>query len=86
MRIWRYHPLNLHRWDRRPLHGRRCRRRYCQEDEDADNAYSRKRAKREAIVGPAVDKGVAHEVVGLEPATLILKEVPAIKKKIPMLH
>ncbi|XP_038980348.1 U11/U12 small nuclear ribonucleoprotein 65 kDa protein [Phoenix dactylifera] len=50
-------------------------------EEDAADAWSRKRAKREAIVGPAVDKGVAHEAVGLKPATLVPKEVPVIKKK-----
>lgn len=55
-------------------------------EEDADNAYSRKRTKREAIVGPAVDKGVAHEAVGLKPATLVPKEVPMIKKKNPVLQ
>ncbi|XP_057967249.1 U11/U12 small nuclear ribonucleoprotein 65 kDa protein [Malania oleifera] len=41
----------------------------------------RKRARREAIVGPAVDKDVAHEAVGLKPATLVPKEIPMIKKK-----
>ncbi|KAG1338886.1 U11/U12 small nuclear ribonucleoprotein 65 kDa protein [Cocos nucifera] len=55
-------------------------------EEDADNAYSRKRTKREAIVGPAVDKFVAHEAVGLKPATLVPKEVPMIKKKKPVLQ
>lgn len=42
---------------------------------------SRKRAKRESIVGPAVDKNVAHESVGLKPITLGSKEVPVIKKQ-----
>lgn len=32
-------------------------------------------------MGPAVDKGVAHEAVGLKPAMLVPKEVPKIKKK-----
>ncbi|XP_058107735.1 U11/U12 small nuclear ribonucleoprotein 65 kDa protein isoform X2 [Magnolia sinica] len=53
------------------------------EEDDADekNYHSRKRTKREAIVGPAVDKAVAHEAVGLKPATLVPKEIPVIKKK-----
>ena len=51
-----------------------------------DAVQSRKRAKREAILGPAVDKGVAHEDVGLKPAALVPKEVPMIKKKIPILQ
>ncbi|KAI3706507.1 hypothetical protein L6452_24301 [Arctium lappa] len=46
----------------------------------------RKRIKREAIVGPAVDKDVAHEAVGLKPATLVPKEIPMIKKKNPVLQ
>lgn len=37
--------------------------------------------RREAIIGPAVDKDVAHEAVGLKPATLVPKEIPVIKKK-----
>ncbi|XP_022744183.1 U11/U12 small nuclear ribonucleoprotein 65 kDa protein-like isoform X5 [Durio zibethinus] len=47
---------------------------------------TRKRARREAIVGPAVDKSVAHEAVGVKPATLIPKEIPLIKKKNPVLQ
>ena len=47
---------------------------------------ARKRARREAIVGPAVDKNVAHEAVGVKPATLIPKEIPLIKKKNPLLQ
>ncbi|XP_071710800.1 U11/U12 small nuclear ribonucleoprotein 65 kDa protein [Rutidosis leptorrhynchoides] len=46
----------------------------------------RKRIKREAIVGPAVDKDVAHEAVGLKPANLVPKEIPLIKKKNPVLQ
>ncbi|KAL7246582.1 hypothetical protein ACSBR2_001643 [Camellia fascicularis] len=46
----------------------------------------RKRIKREAIVGPAVDKYVAHEAVGLKPANLVPKEIPMIKKKNPVLQ
>lgn len=42
---------------------------------------SSKRIKREAIVGPAVHKDVAHEAVGVKPATLIPKEIPVIKKR-----
>ncbi|KAE8699195.1 U11/U12 small nuclear ribonucleoprotein 65 kDa protein [Hibiscus syriacus] len=47
---------------------------------------ARKRARREAIVGPAIDKSVAHEAVGVKPATLIPKEIPLIKKKNPFLQ
>lgn len=39
----------------------------------------RKRIKREAIVGPAVNKNVAHESVGLKPAVLTPKEIPVVK-------
>lgn len=46
----------------------------------------RKRIKREAIVGPAINKDVAHEAVGLKPAILIPKEIPLIKKKNPVLQ
>lgn len=46
----------------------------------------RKRTKRESIVGPAVDKTVAHEAVGVKPATLVPKEIPLIKKKNPVLQ
>ncbi|GKV07531.1 hypothetical protein SLEP1_g19291 [Rubroshorea leprosula] len=46
----------------------------------------RKRAKRESIVGPAIDKTVAHEAVGVKPATLVPKEIPLIKKKNPVLQ
>ncbi|KAK9102320.1 hypothetical protein Sjap_019574 [Stephania japonica] len=46
----------------------------------------RKRAKQEAIIGPAIDKDVAHEAVGLKPATLVPKEIPMIKKKNPVLQ
>ncbi|PIA60549.1 hypothetical protein AQUCO_00300203v1 [Aquilegia coerulea] len=45
-----------------------------------------KRSRREAIVGPAVDKDVAHEAVGLKSASLIPKEIPMIKKKNPVLQ
>ncbi|KAJ6858352.1 hypothetical protein NC652_040815 [Populus alba x Populus x berolinensis] len=41
----------------------------------------RKRGKREAIVGPAADKDIVHEAVGLKPAPLVPKEIPVIKKK-----
>lgn len=45
-----------------------------------------KRAKRQAIVGPAVDKDVAHEAVGLKQVALVPKEKPIIKKKNPVLQ
>ncbi|KAL6342608.1 hypothetical protein AAG906_012468 [Vitis piasezkii] len=61
-------------------------------DEEVDGkAYSpgppretkpgRKRVKREAIVGPGVDKDVAHEAVGVKHATLVPKEIPMIKRR-----
>lgn len=43
-----------------------------------------KRARKEAIVGPAIDKDVAHESVGVKLATLVPKEIPMIKKKNPV--
>ncbi|CAK9150409.1 unnamed protein product [Ilex paraguariensis] len=48
--------------------------------------HKQKRIKRETILGPAVDKDVAHEDVGLKPATLVPKEIPVVKKKNPVLH
>ncbi|KAJ7971831.1 U11/U12 small nuclear ribonucleoprotein 65 kDa protein [Quillaja saponaria] len=45
-----------------------------------------KRARREAIVGPAIDKDVAHEAVGLKLATLLPKEMPVIRKRNPVLQ
>ncbi|MBA0654114.1 hypothetical protein Goklo_021188 [Gossypium klotzschianum] len=57
--------------------------------EDASSSVpksARKRARREVIVGPAIDKSVAHEAVGVKPATLIPKEIPLIKKKNPLLQ
>ncbi|XP_047327270.1 U11/U12 small nuclear ribonucleoprotein 65 kDa protein-like [Impatiens glandulifera] len=41
----------------------------------------RSKRKRETIVGPAFDKGVAHESVGLKSSVLVPKEMPIIKKK-----
>ncbi|CAM8953750.1 unnamed protein product [Rhodiola kirilowii] len=60
-------------------------------DEDMDRKLSlmkpaKKRMRTESIVGPAVDKDVAHETVGLRPATLVPKEMPMIKKKNPVLQ
>ncbi|MBA0618737.1 hypothetical protein Godav_028035 [Gossypium davidsonii] len=60
---------------------------YTQEVNDKGVPKSaRKRARREVIVGPAIDKSVAHEAVGVKPATLIPKEIPLIKKKNPLLQ
>ncbi|KAE8684057.1 neutral alpha-glucosidase AB-like [Hibiscus syriacus] len=47
---------------------------------------ARKHARREATVDPAIDRSVAHEAVGVKPATLIPKEIPLIKKKNPFLQ
>ncbi|KAJ4821821.1 hypothetical protein Tsubulata_017813 [Turnera subulata] len=46
----------------------------------------RKRRRKETIVGPAIDKDVAHEAVGLKPSSLVPKEIPIIKKKNPVLQ
>uniref|UniRef100_A0A1D1XIR6 RNA-binding protein 40 n=1 Tax=Anthurium amnicola TaxID=1678845 RepID=A0A1D1XIR6_9ARAE len=56
------------------------------EEDVTDAVHSRKRVKRGVIVGPAVDRGVTHEDVGLKPASLVPKEVPMIKKKNPVLQ
>ncbi|KAK1293993.1 hypothetical protein QJS10_CPA16g01341 [Acorus calamus] len=56
------------------------------EEDDAHGIHVRKRPKREAIVGPGVDKGVAHEAVGLKPAMLVPKEIPVIKRKKPVIQ
>ncbi|WVZ95162.1 hypothetical protein U9M48_040961 [Paspalum notatum var. saurae] len=53
--------------------------------EDVDKRKS-KRAKHESIVGPAVDKSVAHEAVGVKPAVLVSNELQVIKKKNPVLQ
>jgi U11/U12 small nuclear ribonucleoprotein 65 kDa protein len=45
-----------------------------------------KRAKHEAIVGPAVDKNVAHEAVGVKSVALVSNELQVIKKKNPVLQ
>ncbi|KAK3151508.1 hypothetical protein QOZ80_3AG0246770 [Eleusine coracana subsp. coracana] len=54
-------------------------------DEDGDKHKS-KQAKHEAIVGPAFDKSVAHEAVGVKPASLVSSERQVIKKKNPVLQ
>ncbi|KAL0422995.1 UNVERIFIED_CONTAM: U11/U12 small nuclear ribonucleoprotein [Sesamum latifolium] len=56
------------------------------EDVRGDAGPRRKRVKRQAIVGPAVDKEVAHEAVGLKQVALVPKEKPIIKKKNPVLQ
>jgi U11/U12 small nuclear ribonucleoprotein SNRNP65 len=52
--------------------------------EDVDRKI--KRAKHEAIVGPAVDKSVSHEAVGVKPAALVSNELQVIKKKNPVMQ
>ncbi|XP_078433319.1 RNA-binding (RRM/RBD/RNP motifs) family protein [Wolffia australiana] len=55
-------------------------------EEEASGANQRrKRVKRETIVGPAINRGVSHEDVGLKAVSLVPKEVPIIKKKNPVL-
>ncbi|XP_051134677.1 U11/U12 small nuclear ribonucleoprotein 65 kDa protein isoform X2 [Andrographis paniculata] len=56
------------------------------EDVQEDVGPMRKKAKRQAIVGPAVDKDVKHEAVGLKQAALVPKEKPIIKKNNPVLQ
>ncbi|XP_042381459.1 U11/U12 small nuclear ribonucleoprotein 65 kDa protein-like isoform X1 [Zingiber officinale] len=55
-------------------------------EEDAESSHRQKRRRQEAIVGPAVDRGVAHEDVGLKPVSLVPKEIPVIRKKNPVLQ
>ncbi|GAB2303155.1 hypothetical protein Dimus_037151 [Dionaea muscipula] len=51
------------------------------EEEIGNGALAgKKRIKREAIIGPSIDKDIAHEAVGLKPAALLPKEIPIIKK------
>ena len=47
---------------------------------------SSKRIKRDSILRPVVDKGVAYDAVGVKPATLTPKEIPVIKKRNPVLQ
>ncbi|KAF0921566.1 hypothetical protein E2562_009767 [Oryza meyeriana var. granulata] len=54
-------------------------------DEDVDKRKV-KRMKHEAIVGPAVDKSIAHEAVGVKHAALVSSELQVIKKKNPVLQ
>ncbi|WMV13185.1 hypothetical protein MTR67_006570 [Solanum verrucosum] len=57
-------------------------------DEEATNVGGpkKKRIRHEAILGPAVDKDVAHEAVGLRAAALVPKEMPVVKKKNPIIQ
>ncbi|XP_061358304.1 U11/U12 small nuclear ribonucleoprotein 65 kDa protein isoform X2 [Gastrolobium bilobum] len=54
------------------------------ESSDEDGARTgksgQKRARHESFVGPAIDKDVAHESVGVKPASLVPKERPVIKR------
>uniref|UniRef100_A0A0D9VTK0 RRM domain-containing protein n=1 Tax=Leersia perrieri TaxID=77586 RepID=A0A0D9VTK0_9ORYZ len=54
-------------------------------DEEVDKRKV-KRTKHEAIVGPAVDKNIAHEAVGVKPVALVSSELQVIKKKNPILQ
>jgi U11/U12 small nuclear ribonucleoprotein SNRNP65 len=56
----------------------------CLLQEDVDRKI--KRAKHETIVGPAVDKSIAHEAVGVKPAALVSNELQVIKKKNPVMQ
>ncbi|XP_019255907.1 PREDICTED: U11/U12 small nuclear ribonucleoprotein 65 kDa protein isoform X4 [Nicotiana attenuata] len=55
-------------------------------DESNVGGPKQKRARREAILGPALDKDVAHEAVGLRAAALVPKEMPVVKKKNPIIQ
>ncbi|XP_070051009.1 U11/U12 small nuclear ribonucleoprotein 65 kDa protein isoform X2 [Nicotiana tomentosiformis] len=55
-------------------------------DESNVGGPKQKRTRREAILGPAVDKDVAHEAVGLRAAALVPKEMPVVKKKNPIIQ
>ncbi|XP_038903908.1 U11/U12 small nuclear ribonucleoprotein 65 kDa protein [Benincasa hispida] len=66
-------------------------------EEDVDGKYNSsgvsktaksgdKRSRCETIVGPGIDKNVAHEAVGVKPSTLVPKEIPMIKKKNPVIQ
>ncbi|KAL1373240.1 hypothetical protein HN51_003229 [Arachis hypogaea] len=57
-----------------------------EEEVEPTTEKPKKRARRETIIGPAIDKDVAHEDVGVKPATLVPKEIPLIKKKNPVLQ
>ncbi|XP_073124487.1 U11/U12 small nuclear ribonucleoprotein 65 kDa protein isoform X2 [Henckelia pumila] len=54
--------------------------------DEGERMPKRKRIKRQPIVGPAVNKDVAHETVGLKPAALLPKEKPILKRKNPLLQ
>ncbi|XP_010528771.1 PREDICTED: U11/U12 small nuclear ribonucleoprotein 65 kDa protein [Tarenaya hassleriana] len=56
-------------------------------DEEISMAKSgRKRPRPEAVIGPGIDKDVAHETVGVKPSTLTPKEIPVIKKNKPVMQ
>ncbi|CAN4112500.1 unnamed protein product [Withania somnifera] len=57
-------------------------------DEEATNVGGpkNKRIRHEAILGPAVDKDVDHETVGLRAAALVPKEMPVVRKKNPIIQ
>ncbi|XP_073304879.1 U11/U12 small nuclear ribonucleoprotein 65 kDa protein isoform X1 [Primulina huaijiensis] len=54
--------------------------------DEGERMPKRKRIKRQPIVGPAVNKDVAHETVGLKPAALLPKEKPILKKNNPIMQ
>ncbi|RYR04565.1 hypothetical protein Ahy_B06g084318 [Arachis hypogaea] len=57
-----------------------------EEEVEPTTKKTKKRARRETIIGPAIDKDVAHEDVGIKPVNLVPKEIPLIKKKNPVLN
>ncbi|KAK7290613.1 hypothetical protein RIF29_05159 [Crotalaria pallida] len=57
-----------------------------EEDGARTKKSGKKRPRHETIVGPAINKDVAHEAVGVKPATLVPKEIPMIKKRNPVLQ
>ncbi|EPS65306.1 hypothetical protein M569_09472, partial [Genlisea aurea] len=56
------------------------------EEMQGEPGPAKKRVKRQVIVGPAIDKNVDHEAVGLKQVSLVPKEKPIIKKKNPILQ
>ncbi|KAJ7543290.1 hypothetical protein O6H91_09G032000 [Diphasiastrum complanatum] len=57
------------------------------EGPEKDNDHkSRKRAKKEAILGPAADRAASHELAGLKSIVTSTKSISAIKKKPPVLQ
>lgn len=55
------------------------------ENEPDSHQSRRKRAKLEAVLGPAVDKDASHEAAGVKPISIVPKNAP-IKKNKPVMQ